>query len=157
LAAGGGEVLNRMEATMRAMQICTSVFLTLVAGSVGIPSAIGQNLCRPALTLNQVQFSPIRTPRLQRNWTAVVSVDASRCAPNSHGYFDLVLTRLSENAPDLEVREQLFWSPPKVNVDLTFAADEAVENFRIENVTPCVCRDRSGRVSVGKDAQEESR
>jgi hypothetical protein len=136
---------------------CTAAFLAAIITFIALSATEAENLCRPALTLNQVQFSPIRTTRLQRNWTAVVSVDASRCAPNSHGYFDLVLTRLSENAPDLEFREPLFWSPPTVNVDLTFAADEAVENFRIENVTPCVCRDRSGRVSVGKDAKEESR
>jgi hypothetical protein len=136
---------------------CTAAYLTAIIAFIGLPAGAAENLCRPALTLNAIQFSPIRTPRLQRNWTAVVSVDASRCAPNSHGHFDLVLTRLSENAPDLQFREQLVWSPPAVNVDLTFAADEAVENFRIENVTPCVCRDRSGHVSIGKDTQEEGR
>ena len=119
---------------------CASALLVTMIGLSSSIAAAAENLCRPALTLNEVQFSPIRMPKLQRNWTAVVSVDASRCAPNSNGYFDLVLTRLSENAPDLEFREQLFWSAPAVNVDLTFAADEAVENFRIENITPCVCR-----------------
>ncbi len=125
------------------IRTCTSAFLATTIGLIGVTQAIAENLCRPALTLSEVQFSPIRTPKLQRNWTAVVSVDASRCAPNSNGHFDLVLTRLSENAPDLEFREQFAWSPPAVSVDLAFAADEAVESYRIEDVTPCVCRDRA--------------
>ncbi len=125
------------------IRACTAALLAAIFDLTGLPGAVAENLCRPALTLNEVQFSPIKAPKLQRNWTAVVSVDASRCAPHSSGLFEIVLTRLSENAPDLEFREQFFWTPPTVNVDLTSAADEAVENFRIENVTACVCRDRA--------------
>jgi hypothetical protein len=76
-----------------------------------------------------------------------VSVDAWACTSDSKGYFDIVFTRLSENAPDLEFRKQFVWSAPSfvwsapsVNVGLTFAANEAVAQYRIENVTPCVCR-----------------
>jgi hypothetical protein len=61
--------------------------------------------------------------------------------------FHIVFTRLSENAPDLEFRKQFAWSAPSfvwampsVNVGLAFAADEAVAQYRIENITPCVCR-----------------
>lgn len=109
----------------------------------GITGAIAENLCRPALTLSEVQFSPIKTPTLQRNWTAVVTVDASACAVNSGGHFDVVFTRLSENAPDLDFRQRFAWSPFAQNIALDFAADEAVAEYRIENVTPCVCRDRA--------------
>ncbi|HET8918952.1 MAG TPA: hypothetical protein VFN27_04670 [Xanthobacteraceae bacterium] len=94
------------------------------------------------MTLNEVQFSPIRTTKLQRNWTAVVTVDASECAVNSGGHFDIVFARLSENAPDLEFRQRFAWSPFSQNIALDFAADEAVAEYRIENITPCVCRDR---------------
>jgi hypothetical protein len=128
---------------MSTLRTCTAAFIAVIAGLMGLTETRAKNLCRPTLTASEVQFSPIRMPRLQRNWTAVVLVDASHCAPNSTGFFDLVLIRLSENAPDLEFREQFFWSPPVVNVDLSFAADEAVESYRIENVTPCVCRDRA--------------
>jgi hypothetical protein len=138
--AGGGEVLSVREVAMQAMRICTALFLTLATGSIGLSSARGQNLCRPALTLNQVQFSSIKTPKLQRSWTAVVTIDDSECAVNSGGHFDIVFTRLSENAPDLEFRQRFAWSPFSQNIALDFAADEAVENFRIENITPCVCR-----------------
>jgi hypothetical protein len=127
---------------MLAKRSCTSTFLATIIGLLAVSPAIAQNLCRPALTLNEVQFSPIRTPKLQRNWTAVVGVDASECATNSGGYFDIVFTRLSENAPDLEFRQHFAWSPFSQTIALDFAADEAVAAYRIENITPCICRDR---------------
>ena len=122
---------------------CTTAVLALVAGSVGVTRASGQNICRPALTLNEVQFSPITRPKQQRQWTAVVTVDASECAVNSGGLVDIVFTRLSENAPDLEFRQHFTWTPFAQNIALEFAADEAVAQYRIENITPCVCRDRA--------------
>jgi hypothetical protein len=121
----------------------TTAFLATTIGLIGVTRAIGENLCQPALTLSEVQFSPIRTPKLQRNWTAVVTVDTSECSLNSGGHFDIVFMRLSENGPDLEFRQRFAWSPFSQNIALDFAADEAVAQYRIENVTPCVCRDRA--------------
>jgi len=129
------------------MRACTSAFVGAIVGLAAVTQSIGQNLCRPALTLNEVEFSAIMPPTLERTWSAVVSVDASACTENSKGYFDIVFTRLSENAPDLEFREQFAWSAPSfvwavpsVTVGLAFAADEAVAQYRTENITPCVCR-----------------
>lgn len=131
---------------MLAKRSCTSAFLVTTIGLTGVTQAIGEDLCRPALTLNEVQFSGMMAPTLERTWTAVVSVDASACTADSKGYFDIVFTRLGENAPDLEFRKQFIWSAPSsawsapsADVELTFAADEAVGRYRIENITPCVC------------------
>jgi hypothetical protein len=126
---------------------CASVLATII-GLIGVKQAIGENLCRPELTINEVEFSAMMPPTLERTWSAVVAVDASACTENSKGYFELAFTRLSENAPDLEFRKQFLWSAPSfvwqaspsVSVGLAFAADEAVEQYRIENVTPCACR-----------------
>jgi hypothetical protein len=130
---------------MLAKRVCASVLATII-GLIGVRQAIGENLCRPALTFNEAEFSAM-TPTLERTWSAVVSVDASACTENSKGYFDIVFTRLSENAPDLEFRKQFIWSAPSfvwqapsVSVGLTFAADEAVAQYWIENITPCECR-----------------
>jgi hypothetical protein len=133
---------------MLAKRSCTSAFLVTIIGLISVPRAIGENLCRPTLTLNEVEFSAMMPPTLERTWSAVVSVDASACTENSKGYFEIVFTRLSENAPDLEFRNQFIWSAPSfvwqaspsVGVGLAFAADEAVKQYRIENITPCVCR-----------------
>ena len=125
---------------------CASLLATII-GLVSVRHAIGENLCRPDLTINEVEFSTMMPPTLERTWSAVVAVDASACTADSKGYFEIVFTRLSENAPDLEFRKQFMWSAPSfvwqvpsVGVGLAFAADEAVERYRIENVTPCVCR-----------------
>jgi hypothetical protein len=128
---------------MLAKRNCTSAFLATIIGLISVPQAIGENLCRPALTFNEVLFSPIERPNLQRKWTATVTANTSDCAVDSGGFFDIVFTRLSENAPDLEFRQRFAWSPFSVNVAIDFAADEAVGQYRIENVTPCVCRDRA--------------
>ena len=131
---------------MLAKRVCASVLATII-GLSGVRQAIGQNLCRPVLTLNELEFSGLMSPTLERIWSAVVSVNASACSENSKGYFDIVFTRLSENAPDLEFHKQFIWSAPSfvwqapsVSVGLTFAADEAVAQYRIENITPCECR-----------------
>ena len=131
---------------MLAKRVCASVLATII-GLSGVRQAIGENLCRPVLTLNEVEFSGMMPPTLERIWSAVVSVNASACTENSKGYFEIVFTRLSENAPDLEFHKQFIWSAPSfvwqapsVSVGLTFAADEAVAQYRIENITPCECR-----------------
>jgi hypothetical protein len=92
--------------TMRHSKLTFAVALTLI----GVSPAIAQNLCRPALTITNALLSPIAQPNLQRKWTAVVSANTSECAVNSGGFFDIVFTRLSENAPDLEFRQRFAWS-----------------------------------------------
>ena len=134
---------------MLATRTCTSAFLTTIIGLISATQAIGENLCWPSLTVNEVEFSALMPPKLERTWSAVVAVDASACTTDSKGYFEIVFTRLGENAPDLEFHKRFVWSAPSivwqaspsVGVGLTFAADEAVEKYRVENVTPCVCRD----------------
>lgn len=121
------------------LKVTFAVALTLI----GVSPAIAQNLCRPTLTITSALLSPIEQPNLQRKWTAVVSANTSDCAVNSGGFFDMVFTRLSENAPDLEFRQRFAWSPFAMKMALDFAADEAVAAYRIENITPCVCRDRA--------------
>lgn len=126
---------------------CLSASLATIIALIGATEAIADNLCRPALALDEVEFSAMIPPTLERVWSAVVSVDASQCAAISKGKFEIVFTRLSENAPDLEFRKQYMWSAPSsvwsvplLGVGLAFAADEAVGHYRIDNVTPCLCR-----------------
>jgi hypothetical protein len=124
---------------MRRSRLAFAAAITLI----GVTPAIAQNLCRPTLIINEGLLSPIERPNLHRKWTAIVTANTSDCAVDSGGFFDIVFTRLSENAPDLEFRQRFAWSPFSANVAMDFAADEAVGQYRIENVTPCVCRDRA--------------
>ena len=132
---------------MFAKRSCTSALLATIIGWINVTQAVGENLCRPVLTLDEVEFSAMIPPTLERVWSAVVSIDASACREDSKGKFEIVFTRLSENAPDLEFRKQYMWSAPSsvwpvalLGVGLAFAADEALGHYRVDNVTPCTCR-----------------
>jgi hypothetical protein len=116
-----------------------SGFMAGIIGLVGVTQAVGQQACRPALAVKEVQFSEMQPPTLKRTWTAIVSVDASRCAANSTGTFEIVFTRLKETGPELDFRERFAWQSPAVNVVVDFAADEAVQRYRIDNITSCAC------------------
>lgn len=115
----------------------------LLAGSIGFVSvtqAVSEPMCKPVLAFKEVRFSEMQPPTLERKWTALVSVDASRCAANSAGYFQIVFSRLKETGVEIEFREQFVWLPPSVKVGVDFWADEAVERYWLGNVTPCPCR-----------------
>lgn len=119
-----------------------STVVGLLSGSVvlaGMTQAISQQICRPSLAITEVHFSEMQQPTLERKWTAVVTVDASRCAANS-GKFEIGFTRLKEIGPDLDFWQHFAWLQPSINVSVDFAADEAVAQFWIDNVAPCPCR-----------------
>jgi hypothetical protein len=103
----------------------------------GVAPATGDPVCKPALTVQEVTFSPMR--QQHRTWTARIAVDASRCATAS-GRFSIDFTRLKEDAPDLRFRQLFAWAPGQVEVTTMFAADEAVLDYSIEAVS-CPCRD----------------
>jgi hypothetical protein len=116
-----------------------SAVVTLALALGGVAQAAGQAMCRPKLAVTGVQFSEMVPPTLERKWTATVTVDSSRCAANASGYFDLGITRLKESGYEIDFREQFIWIAPSVKIGVDFWADEAVERFWIENVTPCLC------------------
>jgi hypothetical protein len=126
------------------MPIITRGVAVLLIGLIETISAAKAAIsreCTPVLTFKDIRFSEMQPPTLERRWTAIVAVDASRCQADSSGYFEIVFTRISEVAPDFEFRERYSWRPPSVEVAVNFAATEAVERYRVENITSCVCRD----------------
>jgi hypothetical protein len=118
-----------------------SLFLACMIGLVSVTQAVGQHECRPTLAFKEVRFSEMQRPTLKREWTAVVSVDASRCQPDSAGYFEIAFSRLKEIGPEIEFRKRFTWRPSSVNVEVDFWADEAVERYWLDNVTRCACSD----------------
>jgi hypothetical protein len=120
-----------------------SFIFGLLAGSIGLVSvtqSVAQQICRPALAFTEVRFSKMQRPTLERKWTAVLSVDASRCATTS-GRFAIVFSGLKENGLDIEFQEQFMWKPNLVEVSVDFWADEAVGGYRVSNIAACPCRD----------------
>src|SRR5262249_27634426 len=151
-----------MEMTMLTKRGCLSASLVTLIALIGATEAIADTLCRPAFALDDVEFSAMIPPTSERVWSAVVAIDASACTENSKGKFEIVFTRLSENAPDLELRKQYMWSAPSsvwsvplLGVGLALAADEAVGHYRIDNVTPCTCRNYPSDVNAMRASAAE--
>jgi hypothetical protein len=137
--ATGVIVTGQPQGGPRVNRFCLPAFLRGAIPLICVTQAAGQQACRPTLAFAEVQFSEMQPSTLERKWTAIVSVDASRCVASSAGSFELVFSRLKEIGPDLEFREQFAWRPPSVTVAVDFAADEAVERYWIANITPCPC------------------
>src|SRR4051812_24329666 len=78
----------------RLYRSCTTALLAAILGFGFIAQSAGGPMCRPSLALKHVQFSEMQPPAVERRWSAVVSVDASRCAANSQGHFDIVFSRI---------------------------------------------------------------
>ena len=116
-----------------------AALLAGVIGLIGASQAIGQEVCKPALSISNVQFSKWQLPTLERKWTATVAVDASRCAPNTAGTFEIGFLRLVENGVDIEFTEEFVWMSPAVNVGVDFWANEAVGRSWINKVSACPC------------------
>jgi hypothetical protein len=122
-------------------RILISSLVASVLALAGFAQGADHALCRPKLTVTDVQFSEMIRPNLERKWSATVKVDASRCAANASGYFNLGISRMKESGYEVEFREQFIWLEPAVKIGVDFAADEAVERYWIEKVTPCTCAD----------------
>jgi hypothetical protein len=116
-----------------------SALLAGVLGLTGMTHAIARPVCRPALAVTNVDFSEMQRPTLERRWTAVVTVDASRCQPNTAGYFEIGFVRLIENGVDIEFAEEFIWMEPAVKVSVDFWANEAVAHHWINSVSTCPC------------------
>jgi len=121
------------------MTLRTSAFLAGVVVVAGITNAASQPVCRPSLAFKEVAFSAMQPPSMQRKWTAVITVDASRCAAHARGRFEIVFTRLQEFGPDTQSREEFTWAAPTVTVAMDFAPTEAVQDYRIGKIAPCPC------------------
>jgi hypothetical protein len=117
---------------------CVVGLLVGLISLIGMTEAVSEQTCKPALMFKDVQFSEMQPPTLARRWTAIVSVDSSRCTTTA-GYFDVGFSRLKETAPELEFREQFIWSAPSMKLAVDFAADEAVEAYWIDKVYACPC------------------
>jgi hypothetical protein len=118
-----------------------SILLAGLAALTGRSHAVAADTCMPALAFKEVHFSPMQPPTMQRRWSASIAVDASRCAANAAGQFEIVFVRLKETAPDAEFRQQFTWHGPVAHVDVDFWADEAVARYWFDKITPCTCRD----------------
>ena len=127
----------RLQYFSSASALASVLMAALLVFAQGV-QATAQPVCKPVMTIRDANFSePIN---LKRYWTAVVHVDASRCATVTGGLFALGFVRLAENGPDLEFAEPFFWQPEQTKVRVEFWVDEAVHKYWISDVAACPCR-----------------
>jgi hypothetical protein len=113
-------------------------FLSICFGVPSVSQAYDREECRPNLAITRANFSAMQELYLTRKWTAVVTVDAARCAVTS-GAFEIEFERLKENGPDTDFTQQFEWTLPSINVAVDFWADEAVGHYWINKIQPCPC------------------
>jgi hypothetical protein len=118
----------------RAASLLVGVAITLAATATA-----GHTACSATLAVTATRMADLRAPASGRLWFATISVDAAGCAADATGNFDVVVSRAKENAPEVVFRERFVWQAPSVTIAIDFAADEAVEDYRIERVRPCAC------------------
>jgi uncharacterized protein YjiS (DUF1127 family) len=99
--------------------------------------AEGREICRPILSTRASGHSEV--VNLQRRWTGVFAVDASRCA-TATGSFEIEFVRLKEVGPDLAFTEPFTWRAERMEASLDLTWDEWVSSYRIQEVAPCPCR-----------------
>jgi hypothetical protein len=116
-----------------------AVILVAVVTFALAPRAMGEDACRPKLTIDEVHFTDMQPPTWSRTRSAIVSVDTAPCAIEDTGTFEIVFVRGKETAPDLEFRELFAWRAPAIKMHVDFAADEAPQSYRIDHVTSCAC------------------
>jgi hypothetical protein len=117
----------------------TMAALALVCATRAVGQDMSGSTCRPTLAISDVHFTEMQPPTLSRTWSAVVWVNAAHCGAKATGTFEIAFVREKETAPDLAFRERFVWRTPSVKVQVDFAADEAAQSYRIDNVTACDC------------------
>lgn len=111
-------------------------------------SALSQVLaCRPSLSTKAVQeVRPASPQPLPWTWRATIAADANFCATRS-GNFEIDFIRLKENSSDLQFTQTFRWTENPFDIAVELSPDEAILEFRIGFIAPCVCRE-VGELSI---------
>lgn len=104
----------------------------------GATQGASRPVCKPVVSATQARSSD--AVNQQRRWTAVLAVDASRCA-SSAGTFDIDFVREKETGPDLAFTQRFIWRPGPTEIALDLWWDESIRAYQVGDVTACPCRD----------------
>src|SRR5262249_14287398 len=103
--------------------------------------ALSQVACKPLLSIKSMR--EVRVLSLQAlpwRWSATITADTRFCATRS-GRFEVDFVRIKENSPDLQFTQNFRWSQTQFDVSIELSPDEAIGEFRIGFIAPCVCRE----------------
>src|SRR5262245_1691596 len=106
-------------------------------------SSLSQVACKPFLSIKSVrEVRASSLPTLPWKWNATIVADTSHCATRS-GNFEVDFVRIKENSPDLQFTQSFRWSQNQFDVSMELTSDEAILEFRVGFIAPCVRREIS--------------
>jgi len=122
---------------------CRWTFTVLLAGLLAGPATTVRAgiTCKPLLTIKNVrELRTAERPVQPWTWQATITADASYCATRS-GQFEIDVIRIKEYSADMQFSEKYRWNAGQFDVRIELAADEAIEDYRIGFIAPCVCKE----------------
>jgi hypothetical protein len=121
----------------RGQTLCWSLLCSSFLLSAAYAGPIAS--CKPILSIRDI--GEIRSSELlPYAWTATVLADSRHCATYS-GIFEVDFIRIKEFGPDVQFTEKFRWEAGAFEISVELWFDEAVLDYRIGFVAPCVCRD----------------
>ena len=130
-------------ASEKAASLTFAPFLLLSFLLLAPATSFAQVACKPFVSIKSVrEVRASSTPALPWSWNATMSADARYCVTLS-GTFEVDFVRAKENSPDLQFTEKFRWSRGQFDVSMELTSDEAIREFRIGFIAPCVCREIS--------------
>ena len=129
----------RNPSTLRRGALTSLVACAFVAACA--TNALAAITCKPLLSIKNVrELRTAERPVQPWTWKATIVADASYCATRS-GNFEIDVIRIKEYSPDMQFTEKYRWNAGQFDVSIELAADEAIEDYRIGFIAPCVCRE----------------
>ncbi len=112
----------------------------LLAAVLPVMPGLAAITCKPLLTVKNVRES--RPDRMSQPWvwTATVVANGKFCATSS-GAFEIDFIRIKEYAPDMQFTQKYTWTSGQFDLSMELAVDEAIHDYRIGFISPCVCRE----------------
>jgi len=117
-----------------------SLLALLFACATG-PASASAIVCKPLLSFKNVrEIRSATAPVAPWIWRVSIVANANYCATRT-GQFEIDFIRIKENSADLQFTEKLRWRAGQFDVSIDLAADEAILDYRIGFIAPCVCPD----------------
>lgn len=135
-----GLTRRRLRIDRRLRRAALALALANLVGPLTATGTLSAITCKPILSIKNVR--EIRISGLPQPWTwrATIVADRSYCATRS-GSFEIDFIRIKEYAPDVQFTEKFRWNFEQFDVSIELGADEAILDYRIGFIAPCVCRD----------------
>lgn len=103
--------------------------------------ALAAITCKPVLSIKNVrELRSAGRPVEPWTWKATIVADARYCATKS-GNFEIDVVLLIYAGADMQFTEKYRWTAGQFDVSIELGSDEAIEDYRVGFIAPCVCRE----------------